>query len=159
MHLQNLDCLIWWTDTFIVIRCYVYICTCTSAHSGPHTQYLSIFLLILPQALKLVDRGYRLPPPPGCPKALYELMIQCWWVIIATNPTAGINNIPSHAVIDNLAGIYRVIIKTATTLGCFTNLVFGYYRYVAVSPRLIQWSCKLYWSIISHCMNSFPALN
>ena len=30
------------------------------------------------QALRLVDRGYRLPPPPGCPKAMYELMIQCW---------------------------------------------------------------------------------
>ena len=32
--------------------------------------------------MKEVDRGYRLPPPPGCPKAMYELMIQCWWVSV-----------------------------------------------------------------------------
>ncbi|XP_065899854.1 ephrin type-A receptor 4a-like [Dysidea avara] len=25
-----------------------------------------------------ITTGYRLPPPPGCPRAIYELMIQCW---------------------------------------------------------------------------------
>jgi len=30
------------------------------------------------QAMKRVERGYRLPPPPGCPRSMYELMIQCW---------------------------------------------------------------------------------
>ncbi len=25
-----------------------------------------------------MDSGYRLPPPPGCPLVLYNLMIQCW---------------------------------------------------------------------------------
>ena len=29
----------------------------------------------------MIDDGCRLPPPPGCPKAVYELMIQCWWDI------------------------------------------------------------------------------
>jgi len=33
-----------------------------------------------PKVMKLVKRGYRLPPPPGCPKAMYELMINCWSV-------------------------------------------------------------------------------
>ena len=100
--LQNLHCLIWWTGTFIVIHCYVYLCMYSYIHQliQAHTQLLSILLLILPQAMKQVDRGYRLPPPPGCPKALYELMIQCWWVSIATNPTAGIISIPS--IVDNL---------------------------------------------------------
>ena len=35
-------------------------------------------MVLLPQAMKLVDRGYHLPPPPGCPKAMYGLMIKCW---------------------------------------------------------------------------------
>eukprot|EP00040_Diaphanoeca_grandis_P003553 m.25202 g.25202 ORF g.25202 m.25202 type:complete len:1008 (+) comp14914_c0_seq1:265-3288(+) len=25
-----------------------------------------------------VEEGYRLPPPAGCPKAVYQLMVQCW---------------------------------------------------------------------------------
>ena len=29
--------------------------------------------------MERVTSGYRLPPPPGCPKALYRLMIQCWY--------------------------------------------------------------------------------
>ena len=30
------------------------------------------------QTMRLIDEAYRLPPPPGCPKAMYSLMIQCW---------------------------------------------------------------------------------
>ena len=30
------------------------------------------------QTLQLVEGGFRLAPPPGCPRALYQLMIQCW---------------------------------------------------------------------------------
>ena len=28
--------------------------------------------------IKLVNEGVRLPPPSGCPRAIYELMIDCW---------------------------------------------------------------------------------
>ncbi|XP_062503154.1 tyrosine-protein kinase Yes-like isoform X2 [Corticium candelabrum] len=28
--------------------------------------------------LDRINSGYRLPPPPGCPRALYALMIDCW---------------------------------------------------------------------------------
>ena len=28
--------------------------------------------------IKFVDEGIRLPPPPGCPKTIYTLMIDCW---------------------------------------------------------------------------------
>lgn len=31
------------------------------------------------QVIEKVDAGYRLPPPPGCPRMIYELMIQCWY--------------------------------------------------------------------------------
>ena len=30
------------------------------------------------QVMKLVDTGYRLPPPPGCPRAIYAIMLSCW---------------------------------------------------------------------------------
>ena len=32
------------------------------------------------QILEKIDSGYRLPPPPGCPKAMYRMMIKCWYV-------------------------------------------------------------------------------
>lgn len=28
--------------------------------------------------LECLQKGYRLPPPPGCPRPIYELMIACW---------------------------------------------------------------------------------
>ena len=34
------------------------------------------------QAVQQISRGYRLPPPPGCHKAIYQLMINCWLVIV-----------------------------------------------------------------------------
>ncbi|KAL5475522.1 hypothetical protein EMCRGX_G025349 [Ephydatia muelleri] len=30
------------------------------------------------EALQKVNTGYRLPPPPGCPLLLYQIMIKCW---------------------------------------------------------------------------------
>ena len=30
------------------------------------------------EAVALVDEGKRLPPPPGCPRTIYELMTVCW---------------------------------------------------------------------------------
>ena len=29
--------------------------------------------------LKLVEVGIRLSPPPGCPRPIYSLMMQCWY--------------------------------------------------------------------------------
>ena len=31
------------------------------------------------QAIEKVDNGYRLPPPPGCPRTIYRMMIKCWY--------------------------------------------------------------------------------
>ena len=25
-----------------------------------------------------VEQGYRMPPPPGCPDPLYQIMLDCW---------------------------------------------------------------------------------
>ena len=32
------------------------------------------------QVVQRVAEGYRLPPPPGCPEAIYNLMIDCWYI-------------------------------------------------------------------------------
>ncbi|XP_065899937.1 uncharacterized protein [Dysidea avara] len=32
----------------------------------------------IPEYIEKITTGYRLPPPPGCPRAIYQLMIQCW---------------------------------------------------------------------------------
>ena len=30
------------------------------------------------EVLHQVEHGYRMPSPPGCPRALYEIMLECW---------------------------------------------------------------------------------
>ena len=35
--------------------------------------------------IRKVDSGFRLPPPPGCPRDIYDLMIQCWQVRMIKN--------------------------------------------------------------------------
>ena len=30
------------------------------------------------EVLHQVENGYRMPPPPGCPQALYDIMHECW---------------------------------------------------------------------------------
>jgi fyn-related kinase len=30
------------------------------------------------EVLQQVERGYRMPSPPGCPEALYAIMLDCW---------------------------------------------------------------------------------
>ena len=30
------------------------------------------------QVIKLLEAGYRLPPPKSCPKVLHKLMLSCW---------------------------------------------------------------------------------
>ena len=32
------------------------------------------------QVLKAFETGYCQPPPPGCPRSIYKLMVDCWWV-------------------------------------------------------------------------------
>ena len=34
------------------------------------------YFVLFPSAQ--VDSGYRMPPPPGCPKEVHSIMNQCW---------------------------------------------------------------------------------
>ena len=33
------------------------------------------------QVVRNIENGFRLAPPPGCPRLMYELMIRCWYVL------------------------------------------------------------------------------
>ncbi|XP_071481950.1 tyrosine-protein kinase Src42A-like [Diadema antillarum] len=39
------------------------------------------------EVLDNVDRGYRMPCPPGCPPELYEIMLECWKSKAMDRPT------------------------------------------------------------------------
>ncbi len=30
------------------------------------------------EVLELIQTGYSQAPPPGCPRAMFELMVDCW---------------------------------------------------------------------------------
>ncbi|CAI8021516.1 Ephrin type-A receptor 8 (Fragment) [Geodia barretti] len=36
------------------------------------------FLMTNNEVYEKIQSGYRLPPPPGCPRAVYQAMINCW---------------------------------------------------------------------------------
>ncbi|XP_064406652.1 probable LIM domain-containing serine/threonine-protein kinase DDB_G0286997 isoform X2 [Halichondria panicea] len=50
------------------------------------------------QCMQLVGSGFRLAPPPGCPRPLYELMIRCWHSDYSVRPMfSAIFNMLSHS--------------------------------------------------------------
>ena len=53
------------------------------------------------KAVEKIESGYRLPPPPGCPRAIYKTMIKCWYVIIATIQSAGTSKQILHMYVCN----------------------------------------------------------
>ena len=30
------------------------------------------------EVVRQINTGYNQPPPPGCPRAIYKLMVDCW---------------------------------------------------------------------------------
>ena len=45
----------------------------------------SLSLSVILQYLEKIMDGCRLPPPPGCPREIYHIMIQCWLVTLLIN--------------------------------------------------------------------------
>ncbi|KAL5499849.1 hypothetical protein EMCRGX_G011313 [Ephydatia muelleri] len=43
--------------------------------------------LSIEDTIKAVDAGKRMPPPPGCPRAIYQLMMKCWHPDPSVRPT------------------------------------------------------------------------
>ncbi|KAJ1155011.1 hypothetical protein NDU88_007747 [Pleurodeles waltl] len=39
------------------------------------------------QVVQQVERGYRMPQPPSCPKELYDIMLECWNSVPDNRPT------------------------------------------------------------------------
>ena len=48
---------------------------------------LSIVGMTNKEVLESVERGYRMPCPPGCPGELYEIMLECWKAKPMERPT------------------------------------------------------------------------
>ena len=65
-YLTKYGCIIYLMQAYSIATCICY------SLSQPNTSEL--------QSLEEVETGYRLPPPPGCPRAIYRLMMKCWYV-------------------------------------------------------------------------------
>ena len=39
------------------------------------------------EVLAKIEQGYRMPQPPGCPKKLYDMMLNCWQMEPSNRPT------------------------------------------------------------------------
>ena len=35
------------------------------------------------EVLKKINSGYCQPPPPGTPRSIYQLMVDCWYISIS----------------------------------------------------------------------------
>ena len=50
------------------------------------------------EVLEKVEQGYRMPPPPGCPDLLYQIMMDCW----KEDPEERLNPRKSKCIIQNV---------------------------------------------------------
>ena len=51
----------------------------TASKVTDHASELKSYIVLLLKVIEEVERGYRLPPPPGCSRAIYTVMIRCWY--------------------------------------------------------------------------------
>jgi len=81
-----LDLLSWLLPTQNYLLFWIIWSVCTDVHccalssSRTHFLYYSVVLLGMTNAevLHQVEHGYRMLCPSGCPRALYEIMLECW---------------------------------------------------------------------------------
>ncbi|XP_062503614.1 class II receptor tyrosine kinase-like isoform X2 [Corticium candelabrum] len=81
------------------------------------------------EVMKKVETGYRLPPPPGCSRSLYHLMIDCWHSDSHKRPKFG-NIVKRLGVSDELLLINKKETSIKGNLGdalhvsdnCYTDL-------------------------------------
>ncbi|XP_065899895.1 uncharacterized protein [Dysidea avara] len=59
--------------------------------------------------IEKITKKYRLPPPPGCPRSMYEVMIQCW------NPVPS-QRLPPSEISRTLQKSDRTLLPSRTTL-------------------------------------------
>ena len=57
-----------------------------------------------------IEDGNRLPPPPGCPKAMYKVMMKCWFVKSNTNNDDNVSVI-SHACMKDFSFLIDYVVK------------------------------------------------
>ena len=54
------------------------------------------------EVVRQINTGYNQAPPPGCPRAIYKLMVNCWYVIRTYERST------------YYAGVYHIIKYTGT---------------------------------------------
>ncbi|XP_062502104.1 ephrin type-A receptor 4a-like [Corticium candelabrum] len=90
------------------------------------------------EVINRVDLGYRLPPPPGCSRSLYHLMIDCWHPYSDERPSFGnivqrlrvsdeflLNNRKEEEGIEGKLGD-----KLDVSENCYTDLQHIYTKYL-----------------------------
>ena len=60
------------------------------------------------QVLEAVERGYRMPPPEGCPDPLYNIMLSCWKHECEERPTfESLKNLLEDYYVSAAEGAYK----------------------------------------------------
>jgi len=54
----------------------------------------------------MINSNRRLPPPPGCPRSIYHLMISCWYVLANLPTLIRAYNVVAHVT---LLGILNLL--------------------------------------------------
>ena len=67
------------------------------------------------QVIEKIDSGYRLPPPPGCPLLVYQLMIQCWYVIRETTEQVPHKTKLSHIIVNYFRVLQYLLLRWGKT--------------------------------------------
>ena len=52
----------------------------TNIEVKPRADSIKFYVYYRSKAIEKVDDGFRLPPPPGCPRTIYRVMMKCWYV-------------------------------------------------------------------------------
>ena len=101
------------------------------------------------QVVLKVDSGYRLPPPPGCPLLVYQLMIQCWYVL--TNLcTYKVHALKCMVLKIFVSTIILIVSNIVITCGFFLEVfqcfsveckvwILAHQKFIKISHILIGW--------------------
>jgi len=113
--------------------------------------YLMVFTFVHTQLMEILgaDDGYCQPPPPGCPREIYRIMVECWWVqrsCIVQPSTGGLSN----GVIECSWSLCCTVCMYVCAYVCmyyicmYVLYVCIYYMYVCIIRVYVLFVCMQY---------------